>query len=42
MDSFKSLLNRFDTATGRQKGFNHLTFFMIAIKKLKKRKDIKV
>ena len=42
MDSFRSLLNRFDTTTESWKGFNYLAFFVIAIKKFKKRKNIKV
>lgn len=42
MDSFRSLLNRFDTTTESWKGFNYLAFFVIAIKKLEKRKNIKV
>lgn len=42
MDSFRSLLNRFDTTTESWKGFNCLAFFVIAIKKFEKRKNIKV
>ena len=42
MDSFRSLLNRFDTTIESWKGFNYLAFFVIAIKKIKKRKNIKV
>ncbi len=37
-DSFRSLLNRFDTAVESWKGPNHLVFFVIALKKFKKRK----
>jgi len=42
MDSFRSLLNRFDTTIESWKGFNYLAFFVIALKKIKKRKIIKV
>jgi len=42
MDSFRSLLNRFDTTVESWKGFNYLAFFVIALKKIKKRKTIKV
>jgi len=42
MDSFRSLLNRFDTTIESWKGFNYLAFFVIALKKFKKRKNIKV
>jgi transposase len=42
MDSFRSLLNRFDTTIESWKGFNYLAFFVIALKKLKKRKTKKV
>ena len=38
MDSYRSLLNRFDTTIGSWKGFNYLAFFVITIKKIKKRK----
>lgn len=37
MDSFRSLLNRFDTTTESWKGFNYLAFIVIAIKKMKKK-----
>lgn len=42
MDSFRSLLNQFDTRTESWKGFNYLAFFVIALKKIKKRKTKKV
>tara|TARA_B110000014_G_C19965665_1_gene499835 strand:+ start:39 stop:875 length:837 start_codon:yes stop_codon:yes gene_type:complete len=42
MDSFRSLLNRFDTTIESWKGFNYLAFFVIALKKFKKRKTKKV
>jgi len=42
MDSFRSLLNRFDTTVESWKGFNYLAFFIIALKKIKKRKTKKV
>lgn len=38
MDSFRSLLNRFDTTTESWKSFNFLAFFVIALKKFNKRK----
>lgn len=42
MDSFRSLLNRFDTTIESWKGFNYLAFFVIALKKINKRKFEKV
>lgn len=42
MDSFRSLLNRFDTTVESWKGFNYLAFFVIALRKFKKRKTKKV
>ncbi len=36
MDSFRSVLNRFDTTIESWKGFNYLAFLVIAIKKLRK------
>ena len=42
MDSFRSLLNRFDTTVESWKGFNYLAFFVIALRKIKKRKTKKV
>ena len=42
MDSFRSLLNRFDTTVESWKGFNYLAFFVIALKKFKKRKNKKI
>jgi transposase len=42
MDSFRSLLNRFDTTVESWKGFNYLAFFVIALKKFEKRKKQKV
>ncbi len=42
MDSYRSLLNRFDTTIESWKGFNYLAFFVIALKKFKKKKFIKV
>lgn len=42
MDSFRSLLNRFDTTIESWKGFNYLAFFVIALRKFKKRKAKKV
>jgi len=35
MDSFRSLLNRFDTTVESWKVFNYLAFFVRALKKLK-------
>ena len=42
MDSYRSLLNRFDTTIESWKGFNYLAFIVIALKKIIKRKIIKV
>ena len=42
MDSFRSLLNRFDTTVESWKGFNYLAFFVIALKIFKKKQLIKV
>lgn len=39
MDSFRSLLNRFDTTVESWKGFNYLAFFVIALKKNQKIKN---
>ena len=41
MDSFRSLLNRFDTTVASWLGFNYLSFIVITIKKFKKRKKFK-
>ncbi len=38
MDSYRSLLNRFDTTVESWKGFNYLAFIVIALKKFKKKK----
>lgn len=38
MDSFRSLLNRFDTSVASWLGFNYLAFIIIALKKFNKRK----
>jgi len=42
MDSFRSLLNRFDTTITSWKGFNFLSFIVIALKKFKKKSNQKV
>jgi transposase len=42
MDSYRSLLNRFDTTIESWKGFNYLAFIVIAIKKIVNRRKIKV
>ena len=42
MDSFRSLLNRFDTTTESWKGLNYLAFMVVALKKFAKKKNIKV
>lgn len=42
MDSYRSLLNRFDTTIESWKGFNYLAFIVIALKKIKKRQITKV
>ena len=39
MDSFRSLLNRFDTAITSWKGFNFLAFIVIGLKKFNKLKN---
>lgn len=38
MDSFRSLLNRFDTTIASWKGFNYLSFIVLALKKFKSKK----
>ena len=42
MDSYRSLLNRFDTTVESWKGFNYLAFIVITIKKFKNKKKKKV
>lgn len=42
MDSYRSLLNRFDTTNESWKGFNYLAFIAIALKKFKKKNKKKV
>lgn len=42
LDSFRSVLNRFDTTTESWKGFNFLSFIVIALKKIKKKPNEKV
>jgi len=42
MDSYSSLLNRFDTTIASWIGFNYLSFIVIAIKKFKKKELEKV
>lgn len=42
MDSYRSLLNRFDTTVASWVGFNYLSFIVIALKKIKKKKLEKV
>jgi len=37
MDSYRSLLNRFDTTNDSWKGFNYIAFMVIALKKFKKK-----
>lgn len=37
MDSFRSLLNRFDTTVASWLGFNYLSFIVISLKKFKKK-----
>ncbi|WP_268225886.1 IS5 family transposase [Sinomicrobium oceani] len=41
MDSYRSLLNRFDTTTTSWKGFNYLAFMAIALKKFYKPKKFR-
>ncbi|MFS4416364.1 IS5 family transposase, partial [Maribacter sp. 2307ULW6-5] len=38
MDSFRSPLNRFDTTIASWKGFNYLSFIVLALKKIKLKK----
>ena len=38
IDSFRSLLNRFDTTIESWKGFNYLSFMVMALKKFKPKK----
>ncbi|WP_394331328.1 transposase [Zobellia galactanivorans] len=38
IDSFRSLLNRFDTTVESWKGFNYLSFIVTALKKIKLKK----
>ena len=42
MDSYRSLLNRFDTTNESWKGFNYLAFMVIALKKFEKKNKKKV
>ena len=42
MDSYRSLLNRFDTTIESWKGFNYLAFIVIAFKKIKKRQIMRI
>lgn len=42
MDSYRSLLNRFDTTVESWKGFNYLAFTVITLKKFMKKKSIKI
>lgn len=42
IDSFRSLLNRFDTTIESWKGFNYLSFIVIALKRFKPKKFIEV
>ena len=37
MDSYRSLLNRFDTTTESWKGLNYLAFIVIGLKKFQKK-----
>ena len=38
MDSYRSVLNRFDTTVASWLGFNYLSFMVILLKKIKKKK----
>jgi transposase len=42
MDTFRSLLNRFDTTTESWKGLNYLAFMVMALKKFERNKLEKV
>ncbi|MCT4615936.1 MAG: IS5/IS1182 family transposase, partial [Marinifilaceae bacterium] len=39
MDSYRTLLNRFDTKVSSWKGWNFISFIVIALKKFKKNKS---
>jgi len=41
MDSFKSVLNRFDVTVSSWTGFNYIAFMVILLKKLEKRKKFR-
>jgi transposase len=41
MDSFRSVLNRFDATVASWEGFNYIAFMVILLKKLNKRKKSK-
>jgi len=41
LDSFRSLLNRFDTTVSSWKSFNYIAFMVIALKKFYKQKKFK-
>lgn len=41
MDSFRSLLNRFDTTASSWKGFNFLAFIVMALKKIYQKKNFR-
>lgn len=40
LDTFRSLLNRFDTTTSSWKGFNHIAFIVILLRKTGKEKSL--
>ena len=37
MDSYRSVLNRFDTTLASWEGWNYITFILILLKKIRKR-----
>ncbi|KAK9674599.1 Transposase DDE domain [Popillia japonica] len=41
MDSFRTLLNRFDTTVSSWKSFNYIAFMVILLKKIEKRKKFR-
>ena len=41
MDSFRTLLNRFDTTISSWKSFNYIAFMVILLKKIEKRKKFR-
>ena len=40
MDSYRSVLNRFDTTQTSWEGWNHIAFILILLKKIRKRENL--